>query len=141
MDGFPGQREGGAERFEASFELVMKQGMFKDGLAEGDAIFGVGKSVGHGALRECDADYTVCNAGDIQNFEDEIDAGVSGTEEVGFAVAQLDFAGGDGTGGDLVFEAADEVVEIAIFVVTRDEEEGQATNACGGAFGARGDYR
>ena len=115
--------------------------MIEDGQAEGDAIIGVGKSVGHGALGECDADNAIGYAGEIQDFEDEINAGVSGAEEVGFAIAELDFAGGDGAGGDFVFEAADEVVEIAIFVVTRDEEEGQPADAGGGAlFGARGDY-
>ncbi len=114
--------------------------MFEDGLAESGPIFGVGESVGHSALGECDADYTVGYAGEIQNFENEINAGVHGAEEVGFAVAEIDFAGGDRAGGDFVFEAADEVVEVAIFVVTRDEEEGQATNARGGTFGARGDY-
>ena len=59
---------------------------------------------------------------------------------MGFAVAELDFAGGDGAGGDFVFEAAEEVVEIAIFAVPRNEEEGQAAYACGGTFGACSDY-
>src|SRR5580704_8360062 len=111
---------------------MMEQGMFEDGLAESGAVLGVGKGISHGALGERDADNAVGYAREIQNFEDEIDAGVSGAEEVGFAIAQLDFAGGDGTSGDFVFEAADEVVEIAIFAVARDEEESQAADACGG---------
>lgn len=80
MDGFPGKREGGTEGVEASFELMMEQRMLEDGLAEGGALFGVGKGIGHCALRECDADYAVGYAGEIQNFEDEIDAGVRGAE-------------------------------------------------------------
>lgn len=59
---------------------------------------------------------------------------------MGFAIAQFNFAGGDGTSGDFIFEAAEEKVEIAIFVMTRHEEESQAADACGGSFGTRGDY-
>src|SRR5580658_3308642 len=108
---------------------MMEERMFEDGFAEGGALFGVREGIGHGALGYGDAYYAVGYAGEVQDFEDQVDSGVGGAEQVGFAIAKFDFAGGDGAGGDFVFEAADKIVELAIFAAARYEEESQAADA------------
>jgi hypothetical protein len=49
---------------------MMEQRMFENRLAERGAMFGVGKSIGHGSLCQRDADHAVRYAREVQDFED-----------------------------------------------------------------------
>src|SRR5260370_36447343 len=119
---FPGQREGRLKRSQPTLKLMTKQRMIENALAERGALLGIGKCFGHGALRQRHTHHAVGYARKVQNFEDEINSRVRRAEQVAFAAFQLHFSSRNRAGGNLVLEPPNEIVELAILAVSRDQE-------------------
>ena len=71
------------------FELMTKQRMIENPLAERGTLLGIGKRIGHGALCQGDTHYAVRYAREVQHFEDQINSRLTGAQQVAFAVLQL----------------------------------------------------
>ena len=85
--------------------------MIDQPLAEQFTPAGEGIGVRQRPLHQGDAADAVGDAREVQHFEDVIDAVAEVTEQVGFALAQFDFARRHRAGSDLVLEPSDGVVE------------------------------
>ena len=116
---------------------MAKQRVIENRFAERSAVFGIRKRIRDGALRQRDAHDAVRYPREVQYFEDEINSRVRRTEQVSLAIFQFYFSGRNGAGGDFVFKAPDEVVELTIFAIARHEEQCQAAHTCRSSFGSR----
>src|SRR5215469_9861645 len=113
--------------------------MLDDGLTEGCALLGKRPGICNGPLSERYAANAVSNAREIQHFENQINSMFSLPQQVTFTVTELDLTGWNWTSGDLVFEAAYLVIQLAILAATRYEEQPQATHTVRCAFASSSD--
>ena len=111
------------EAHSADFQIDGEATDDRGSFAERGAVLGIGKRIGHGALRHRYTHNAIGYAREVQYFEDQINSGVSGAEQIAFACFELYFSGGNRAGGDFVFKPPDEIVELAIFAIARHEEQ------------------
>src|SRR5215472_18173572 len=73
-DSFPRQGKRRLERIEASFKLMPKEWVIENALSKRGATLRIRQRIRHCALRERNADHAVCNAREVQNFQNQIDS-------------------------------------------------------------------
>src|ERR1035438_9517481 len=97
--------------------------MVEDRLAEGDALLGEVRGFSQSALRDGHAAERISGARKVQHFQNQMYPAVGGAEQPGLAGAQFDLARGHGASGYLVLQAADSVVQFAVFAALRQQEQ------------------
>src|SRR5207237_6075475 len=111
LERFPRQSKRGLKSLQTDFKLTSKQRMIKDSFSEGRAALCISQRIRHSPLSERNAHHAVRHTREVQNFQNQIDSQVSGTQQVSFAISQFHFSGGNRASGDLVFQSPDEVIE------------------------------
>jgi len=88
--------------------------MFENCLAKSLAPAGKGDCLRQCTLGQRNASDTVGHPRKIQGFKDQINAPIGFAQQIGFTLAQLDFAGGHRTCADFILYAPNGVIQRAI---------------------------